>query len=120
MFCKENKTQSNTQTNKEERNNFPHTLQNEKQNKKPEKKFFIDYLFFWLLQWWCKSGVQYYTTLVMYHFQTKMKKCSSEGDLTAPSPKNDDNSELKQAFLRIKKTSNTGLDDTDNKSDGEL
>ena len=53
----------------------------------------------------------------MRHSQTKMKKSSSEGDLTAPLPMDDDSSELKQVFLRIRKPVNSDQGDTENRND---
>ena len=46
-----------------------------------------------------------------------MKKSSSEGDLTAPLPMDDDSSELKQVFLRIRKPVNSDQGDTENRND---
>ena len=46
-----------------------------------------------------------------------MKKSSSEGDLTAPLPMDDDSSELKQMFLRIRKPANPDQGDTENRND---
>lgn len=55
--------------------------------------------------------------MIVHHSQTKIKKSSSEGDLTAPLPVDDDSSELKQVFLRIRKPANPDQRDTENRND---